>query len=175
MQHPLPGTPAKPAPDESIPDKTFDGGEFTLKADGLTARLVHLPKPAHTDADTIVFWPAANVISVGDLVASATYPDVDVASGGNADGLIVAANYIIAHSNSATKIVSGHGPVTSRAGIAAYRDMLKIVRDRIAKAKAAGQSEDEVANSPTLLADMNAKWAVPNANRFPHMVYQSLK
>jgi hypothetical protein len=60
-------------------------------------------------------------------------------------------------------------------GVIAYRTMLQTVRDRIAKAKAAGQTEDQVATG-TLLADIDAKWKPGTApSRFPRLVYESVK
>ena len=130
-----------------------------MKVGGVTADLVH-PAPAHTDGDSIVFWRAADVISTGDIVGSAAYPNIDVAVGGGIDGMIAGATYVIDHSDANTKIVPGHGPVTDRAGVMAYRAMLQTARDRIAKAKADGQTEDQVATG-TLLAGLDTKWKPP--------------
>jgi hypothetical protein len=55
--------------------------------------------------------------------------------------------------------------------------MLATARDRIAKAKADGQTEDQVANG-TLLADLDTRWKPPGStapSRFPRLVYQSVK
>ena len=177
MKAPPPGAngqPGTPAPDDAIPKQTYSGGSYQVKIGGVTADLVHTP-PGHTDGDSIVFWRAENVISTGDLASSASYPNIDVAVGGGIDGMIAGASYIIDHSDANTKIVPGHGPVTDRAGVMAYRAMLQTARDRIAKAKADGQTEDQVANG-TLLADLDAKWKPgPAPSRFPRLVYESVK
>jgi glyoxylase-like metal-dependent hydrolase (beta-lactamase superfamily II) len=81
LQHPLPqanGQPGTPAPDEAVPKQTFSGQSYELKTGGVTATFYH-PAAAHTDTDAIIFWPAANVISTGDIVSSASYPNIDVA------------------------------------------------------------------------------------------------
>jgi glyoxylase-like metal-dependent hydrolase (beta-lactamase superfamily II) len=179
MSNPLPGAngqPGTPAPADALPTKTYAGKESTVKVAGVTARLVH-PAPAHTDGDTIVIWPAANVITTGDIVSSAAYPNIDVASGGSIGGMIAGADYIIAHANAATKIVPGHGPVTDIGGVKDYRAMLASARDIIAKAKASGMTEDQVANG-NLLAELDGKWKPQGnamASRFPRLVYQSIK
>lgn len=177
MAHPLPGPsgPIPPAPTEALPTKLYSGNSTTVKIAGVTADLIH-PAPAHTDGDTIVIFKAANVISTGDIVGSATYPYIDVASGGNIGGMIAAASLVIAHANAETKIVPGHGPVTDRDGVIAYRTMLQTARDRIAKAKASGMTEDQVANG-NLLADLDVKWKPPGnqPSRFPRQVYESVK
>lgn len=178
MLHPVPGPggPVPPAPAGAVPTKLYSGSSTALTIPGVSAELVH-PAPAHTDTDTIVIWKAANVISTGDIVGSATYPYIDVASGGSIDGMIAATDYIIAHADAGTRIVPGHGPVIDKAGVIAYRAMLATARDRIAKAKAAGQTEDQVAADTNLLADLDVKWKAPgNAPpRFPRLVYESVK
>lgn len=169
------GQPGVPAPDAAIPKQTYDGDSYQVKVGGVTADLHH-PAPAHTDGDTIVVWPAANVISTGDIVGSASYPNIDVAVGGAIDGMIAATSWVIDHADAGTKVVPGHGPVTDRNGVIAYRAMLQTARDRIAKAKAEGQSEEQVATG-NLLADLDARWkpAGSGPSRFPRLVYQSVK
>jgi len=144
-----------------------------VKIPGQAAELVHFEN-AHTDGDTIVFWPAANVISTGDIVSSANYPNIDVASGGGIDGMIAGAQFVIDHSDAKTKIVPGHGPVTDKRGVIAYRNMLKTARTRIAAAKKKGMSEDDAVK---VVADLDKKWAAPGPNppRFPRLVYESIK
>lgn len=169
------GQPGKPAPKDALPVQSYSGQGTEVNIPGQRAELVHLA-PAHTDGDTIVFWPDANVISTGDIVSSASYPNIDVAVGGGIDGMIAAVDFIIAHSDAKTKIVPGHGPVTDKKGVIAYRGMLKAARDLVAKAKAKGMTDDQVQKAD-LLAPLNKKWlpqggAVPP--RFQLLVYRSL-
>lgn len=176
MANPPPGPtgPISPAAKEALPTKLYSGNRTTLKLSGVNADLIH-PSPAHTDTDTIVIFRAANVISTGDIVGTATYPYIDVASGGSIDGMIAATSYIIAVSNAHTAIVPGHGPVTDRDGVISYRAMLQTARDRISKAKASGMTEDQVAKS-NLLDDLDVKWKPPGnqPSRFSRQVYESL-
>jgi cyclase len=178
MLHPFPGPggPGVPATQGALPTQLYSGSSTSLTIPGVTADLVH-PAPAHTNTDTIVLFKAANVIATGDIVGSASYPNIDVTSGGGIDGMIAGTDYVIAHADAQTKIVPGHGPVTDKAGVIAYRAMLQTARDRIAKAKAAGQTEDQVAADTNLLADLDVKWKAPgNAPpRFPRLVYESVK
>jgi len=169
------GQPGTPAPKDALPVQTYGGQGTEVKIAGQRAELVHLP-PAHTDGDTIVFWPDANVISTGDIVSSASYPNIDVAVGGGIDGMIAAVDFIIAHCDAKTKIVPGHGPVTDRRGVIAYRGMLKTARDLVAKAKARGMTEDQVQKAD-LLAPLNKNWLPPGGAtppRFQLLVYRSL-
>jgi cyclase len=170
------GQPGTPAPKGAMPAQTYSGQGTEVKVAGQTAELVHLEN-AHTDGDTAVFFPADNVIATGDIVGTAAYPNIDVAVGGGIDGMIAGANFIIAHSDDKTKIVPGHGSVTDKKGVIAYRNMLVTARGRIAKAKAKGMTEQQVVDAH-LLTDLDKKWAVPGnalAARFPNNVYRSIK
>ena len=76
---------------------------------------------------------------------------------GDSDGVIAAVNRILALANADTKIVPGHGPLSDRAGLRAYRDMLTTIRDRVKQSIAAGQPLDNiVAAKPT--ADFDEVW-----------------
>jgi glyoxylase-like metal-dependent hydrolase (beta-lactamase superfamily II) len=166
----------KGTPKEALPVQTYSGQGTEVKVAGQRAELVHVEN-AHTDGDTVIFWPDADVISTGDITHKPGYPNIDTASGGGIDGMIAATNFIIAHADAKTRIVPGHGGVTDKAGIIQYRDMLVQARDRIAKAKAKGMSEDQVAHA-NLLADLDKAWKIPGngaSERFPVNVYRGLK
>jgi hypothetical protein len=78
--------------------------------------------------------------------------------------------------NAQTKIVPGHARVSSKADLQAYLDSLVTMRDRVAKLKAEGKTEDQaVAAKP--LADIQAAakandMATDNAVR---RIYATLK
>ena len=169
------GQPGTPAPKGALPVQSYNGQGTEVNIPGQRAELVHLA-PAHTDGDTIVFWPDANVISTGDTASSASYPNIDVAVGGGIDGMITATDFIIAHADAKTKIVPGHGPVTDKKGVIAYRAMLKSARDIVAKAKAKGMTEDQVQKAD-LLAPLNKTWLAAGSAtppRFQLLVYRSV-
>lgn len=178
MANPPPGAngqPGTPAPKGALPVQHYSGQGTEVKVTGQAAELVHMEN-AHTDGDTIVFWPAANVISTGDIVSSTNYPNLDIVSGGSIDGLIAGAQFVVDHSDAKTKIVPGHGPVTDRKGVQAYAAMLKSARSIAAAAKKKGMSEDDMMKS-NLFTALNKKWAAPGPNppRFPRLVYESVK
>jgi hypothetical protein len=79
--------------------------------------------------------------------------------GGSIDGQIRGADELLQLVNDDTKIVSGHGPVGTKAMLRDYRRMLVEARDRIQKLKSAGKTEDEViAVKPN--ADYDVKFGV---------------
>ena len=74
-----------------------------------------------------------------------------------------------------TVIIPGHGPVSDRDGLMAFRDMLKAVRANVAAAMDGGKSvEDVVAAKPTSVTD--AKWGngFLKPDRFTQIVYSDL-
>src|SRR5579864_4974259 len=130
---------------------------------------------AHTDGDTVVYIAPAKVAVVGDIFSNHFYPIIDLSSGGSIDGMIHSLDRILAQTDEQTKIVPGHGPLTTRADLQDYRDMLVQVRQRIKDLIAAGKTIDEVvAAMPT--KDFDARWGTgyvtPEA--FTKMVFSSL-
>jgi cyclase len=145
--------PASPA--GALPVVTFsDAVTFYYNGDSITA--FHVP-PAHTDGDVIVWFRHANVVHMGDTFFNGRYPLVDLASGGSIEGLIGAADRVLAMADAGTTIIPGHGPLGDRAALQAYRTMLVTVRGRIKQAVAAGRTLEQVqAAKPT--AEFDAVW-----------------
>ena len=163
--------PASPA--AALPVVTFDQTvNFFLNGDSLHA--FHVPR-AHTDGDAIIHFRAANVVHMGDTFFNGRFPFIDLSSGGSINGVIDAAERVLALADDRTRIIPGHGSLATRAELQAYHDMLVTVRDRIRAAKAEGKTLDEVqAMQPT--AEFDAEWGggfIP-PERFVEAVYQSL-
>ncbi|HLL31877.1 MAG TPA: MBL fold metallo-hydrolase [Allosphingosinicella sp.] len=119
------------SPKDALPVVTFEDG-VTLHLNGDTLRIVHVAA-AHTDGDSLVHWQKANVLHMGDtFFHKFSLPFIDLSSGGSIDGLIAAVDRGLALANPGTRIIPGHGPVASRAELAAYRAMLVDVRARVA-------------------------------------------
>jgi cyclase len=146
-------TPA--APKAALPVVTFaDGVRFHVNGEEIHA--FHVP-PAHTDGDSVVHFTRANVIHTGDLFFNGLYPFIDAASGGGIDGMIAAADKMLAMVKDDTRIIPGHGPLASKADLKTYRDMLVGVRDGVRPLVDAGKTSAEVvAAKPTAAYD--AKW-----------------
>jgi cyclase len=117
------------SPRKAWPSLTFDH-PFTL--DIGTEELHLLPQaPAHTDGDVAVFLSSANVLVTGDLFTHRSYPVIDESSGGSLRGMIEAIERLLPMIDGDTVVVPGHGATTNRAGLAAFRDMLRGIEDRI--------------------------------------------
>jgi glyoxylase-like metal-dependent hydrolase (beta-lactamase superfamily II) len=132
--------------------------------------------PAHTDSDISVSFAEANVVHVGDTFWNGIYPFIDYSTGGSIDGMIAASDVNLAATSADTIIIPGHGkPVSNRAELQAFRDMLVAIRDNVAKLKKQGRTRDEtVAAKPT--AAFDAKWGqfVIDPGFFTRLVYEGV-
>jgi cyclase len=145
-----------PAPPAALPIVTFDRA-VTLHYNGDDLEVMHVPN-AHTDGDAIIRFRKANVVHMGDVFFNYRYPFIDGGSGGSISGVISAVDAVLATLDDRTRVIPGHGPLATKAELAAYRDMLSTVRDRIARLIEAGKTQDEVvASRPT--REFDEKWA----------------
>ena len=133
------GNVSPPAPPQALPVITYDDGiSFHLNGDQIDAVFTG---GGHTDGDSVLYWRKANVLHTGDLMMSnAPFPFVDIGSGGNAVHLVASLDKMLALTNATTKIIPGHGPVTDRAGLQAWRDRIAGGVETVRKAKDAGQT-----------------------------------
>jgi glyoxylase-like metal-dependent hydrolase (beta-lactamase superfamily II) len=130
---------------------------------------------AHTDGDLYVYFTKADILATGDTYWNGLYPFIDKVVGGGINGMIEAANVNLAVATDQTIVVPGHGPVSDRAGLIEYRDMLVHIRDNVAVLKRQGKSLEEIiAAKPSAAYD--AKWGgfVINPAFFTRLVYNSL-
>lgn len=172
--HDLLGMHFDPAPSSELPTQTFAAG-LTLNANGEQVDLTHVP-PAHTDTDVFVFFPAANVLHMGDVFFNGGYPFIDASTGGSIDGVIGAVGLALKRVTATTKIVPGHGPLGGRASLESYNRMLTTVRDRVRTAKTAGKTLAEVqAAKPT--AEFDDPWGkgFMSAADFLSIVYNTTR
>ena len=166
------GSKVPASPDAALPVVTFEDG-VTLHLNGDTLHIVHVAD-AHTDGDSLVHWQKANVLHMGDtFFHKASFPFIDLSSGGSIDGLIAAADKGLAWSNAATRIIPGHGPVASKAELAAYRAMLVDVRAKVAAGIAAKRTLAQIqATKPAERYGMPEGFIKPD--QFVAFVHESL-
>ncbi|MGI0149586.1 MAG: MBL fold metallo-hydrolase [Thermoplasmata archaeon] len=164
-------TPASPA--VALPVMTF-AADVSFHVNGDELHVFHVD-PAHTDGDSIIQWKNANVFHMGDLFFAGGFPFIDLESGGSIDGVIAAADKVLALANDGSKIIPGHGPLSSKKDLTAYRDMLKTVRTRIHSLVTSGKSLDEVKTSrPTKDWDDTLGKGFINGDQFTEFVYRGL-
>lgn len=157
----------------ALPVLTFaDSTSLHLNGDNLV--LVHADE-AQTDGDLVAWWESANVVHVGDLFYNGSYPFIDLGSGGSLAGVVAAIEIVLARADSKTVVIPGHGPVSNRAELAAYRDMLVAVGRRVRELVEQNRSEQEiVAARPTADYDERYGRGSMTADRFVRLVYADL-
>ena len=158
----------------ALPTEVF-ATERTLKLNGTTLALKYYG-PAHTDSDISVQFTEADILHTGDTFWNGIYPFIDYSTGGSIDGSIRAADADLAATTDKTIIIPGHGPpVSNRAELQAFRDMLVAIRDNVAVLKQRGMSLEEiVAAKPT--ADFDGIWGqfVIGPALFTKLVYEGV-
>lgn len=177
LMHPAPGAngaPGTPAPAAALPVVTYDS-PIAFHMDGEDVQAIPIPK-AHTDGDTLVWFPHNNVIMIGDYFRSLGYPNIDRTNGGSLPGMLAGIDKAIGLCNADTKVVPGHGAITDRNGLIAHKEMIIAIRDKIAPMVAQGKTLQEViASKPTADYDSKVPGVGTTGDRFVGQVYAELK
>ncbi|NLS01489.1 MBL fold metallo-hydrolase [Rhizobium sp. P38BS-XIX] len=158
----------------AVPTDIFSD-EKTLKLNGQTLHLKYYG-PAHTDSDISVTIGEADILHCGDTFWNGLYPFIDYSTGGSIDGTIAATEANLAAISKTTIVIPGHGnPVSNRAELTEYRDMLKSIRDNVAKLKQQGRTVEEAVNAkPTSAFDEKWGKAVISPEFFTRLVYHGV-
>jgi len=157
VEHKQPGAPPDMAPARVV---------FTQESDvflgGKETRAIYFGR-GHTNGDAIIYFPALRTIHTGDLMAGST-PLIDYAGGGS---LVEWTKTL----DEAMKldfdtVIPGHGAVTNKAGLLAYRNNIEKLRNRAAGLIRAGRSQDEVGKVMTAEFgwapnSMQMQWSLP--------------
>jgi glyoxylase-like metal-dependent hydrolase (beta-lactamase superfamily II) len=162
-----------PSPAGAIPSDVFNG-EKMFRLNGETIALKHYG-PSHTDGDISVYFSEADVLHTGDTWWNGHFPFIDYSTGGNINGMIKAAEANLAMATDRTIVVPGHGPVAGKKELTEYRELLLLIRDRVAALKKAGKSLDEIV-AAKVTAAYDAKWggSFINGDFFTRLVYKGL-
>jgi cyclase len=144
------------------PARVVFTGECSVFLGGKEARARYLGR-GHTNGDAIVYFPALRTIHTGDLMAGTT-PLIDYTGGGS----IVEWTKTL---DEALKldfdtVIPGHGPVTTKDALLAYRNNVEKLRNRAAGLIHEGKSQDEVGK--VMMAEfgwapnsMQMQWSLP--------------
>lgn len=130
------------SPKAALPVVTFAEG-VSLHLNDDTLKVVHV-RAAHTDGDALVKWEKANVLHMGDVFNRSGAPFVDRSSGGSVAGMIAAMDVGLGMADDNTKVIPGHGPMSTKADMKAYRDGLQAFNERIIAEHKAGKTQDQI-------------------------------
>ena len=158
---------------DALPEITFSDA-VTFHLNGHTAYVFHVPH-AHTDGDAVIHFPDVNVIHSGDILFNGMFPFIDLDSAGSVAGYITAQEKILSLADADTKIISGHGPMASKADLQSAHDMLVDALARVKKMVDAGRSEDDIlAENPLASYHDDWNWGFITTERMTRTLYRSL-
>lgn len=164
-------TPASPP--SAWPVITFND-EMTLYLNGQTVRLIHAPA-AHTDGDTFVYFEEADLLHTGDLMFSGMFPFVDITSGGSFSGYTEASQAMADLITEDTRIIPGHGPLSTKADIAASVEMLTGTLAAVQTEIDAGKDIEAVLDAAPLTPWVEDwAWGFINEARFTRLIFADL-
>lgn len=138
---PPPNNPTATAP--AKPDVTYDT-RYVIRLGGKTVQLMHYA-PAHTGADTVVYFPDFKVVAMGDEL-NVYNPNFDYAGGASIQGWLRSLDQAL--KLDWDEAVPGHGPEPfTRAEVVAFRGKLATLLDRARAQVKAGVTKDKLVAS----------------------------
>lgn len=95
----------------------------------------------HTNGDAFVYFPALRTIHTGDMMSGKT-PLIDYSGGGSVIEWTKTLDE--AMTLDFDTVIPGHGPVTDKAGLKAYRDNIEKLRTRASGLIREGKSQEDI-------------------------------
>lgn len=138
----VPNRNTKPAPKEALPVITFDDS-LSVHFNGEDIRVIHVPR-GHTDGDSVIYFPGANVVHMGDQFFVDRFPFVDLASGGDVEGYTKNVGDVLSKLPAGVKIIPGHGALSTAEDLKRFHRMLVETTDIVRKKIAAGKTLDQI-------------------------------
>lgn len=142
------GNATPPAPKGALPIITFND-RTTVHLNGEDIRAIYVPA-GHTDGDSVVEFPNAKVVHMGDDFFNGNFPFVDVENGGSVRGLIKNVDTVLARIDDSYKVIPGHGALSDKKGLAAFGDMLKGTWAAVEAGVKAGKTADQLKSEKVL-------------------------
>ena len=160
----------------ALPQVTFDH-ELAVHVNGDDVRAVHYPS-AHTDGDTIVFFPKTGTVAMGDIYVRYGFPFIDIISGGSVQGMIAACEDVLRRVPADARVVPGHGDVAGVTDLREYLQMLKDTSAAVAGALKAGKTLAQM-KQERILGRWSEGYSPPKAfvdtDAFTETLYNSLR
>ena len=146
---------------DGLPVITFNEDVMIhINGDDILATHVH---NAHTDGDSMIYFPQSNVLHTGDTFFNGSFPFIDLSSGGSVAGDIEAGKAGLMLINDDTKIIPGHGTLATKADYEKYVNMLTSIQANVLREIEAGASEEDVVANEALTSKFYTDEAVKNA------------
>ena len=110
----------------------------------------------HTNGDAVIYFPAAHVVHTGDLFTVATStapvtvaPFIDYSAKGSVVDWTKTLDGVLNSGWDFDTVIPGHGPVSKRTDLAAYRQNFEKMRTRVSSMVRSKKSKDDVAKMLT--------------------------
>jgi len=128
------------APPGVLPARITFTQEAAIVLGGKEVRARYVGR-GHTNGDAVIYFPALRTLHTGDLMAGNT-PLIDYPGGGSLASWPATLDY--AMKLDFDTVIPGHGPVTTKANLLAYRNNVDKLRTRAAGLIREGKSQEEV-------------------------------
>ena len=154
------------APADMAPARVTFTEECSVFLGGKEVRSRHFGR-GHTNGDAFIYFPALRTIHTGDMMAGST-PLIDYPGGGSVVEWTKTLDEAL--KLDFDTVIPGHGPVTNKAGLLAYRNNVEKLRNRAAGMIREGKSQDEVGKVMTAefgwaANGLQMQWSLPGMMR----------
>ena len=166
------GRAVPPAPNEALPIITFND-RATVHLNGEDIRAMHFPA-GHTDGDSIIYFTKSNVVHMGDDFVRYGFPFVDLESGGSVEGMIAAVDKIIATFPPETKVIPGHGDLSTVGDMKPYVEMLRQTLAKVQAEIKQGKTLDQLKQEKVLAGFERWNGDFINSDKWVETLYHDL-
>ena len=129
-------------PKAALPVITY-ADKVSVHFNGEEIELIHFPG-GHTDTDSVVYFRGSNVVHMGDLFFSGRFPFIDLGQGGSVQGYLDNVTAILARLPDDVMLIPGHGPLSTKSDLEAFRAMIDACYRRVKEQVKAGKSIEEI-------------------------------
>ena len=154
------------APSNMVPARVVFTTDCAVFLGGKEVRAYYYGR-GHTNGDAVIYFPALRTIHTGDLMAGAT-PLIDYPGGGSVVEWTKTLDE--AMKLDFDTVIPGHGKVTNKAALLAYRNNVEKLRNRAAGLIHEGKSQEEVGK--VMIAEfgwaptgLQMQWSLPGMMR----------
>jgi glyoxylase-like metal-dependent hydrolase (beta-lactamase superfamily II) len=166
------GRAKKASPKSALPVITFSE-DMMMHINNEDVFISHIHN-AHTDGDALIYFMKNNVIHMGDSYFQGAFPYMDLDAGGSIDGYIAGIKKLISLTNDETKIIPGHGNVSSKSELKPYLEMLITLRNRVKAEIEKGKTLEEVVTNKSITKEFTSFSSWITEEKIKTAIYKSL-
>ena len=136
------------------PAITYEAG-LRISLGGQEIEVVY-PGPAHTNGDSLVYFPGLKVVHMGDLFFNGLLPYIGAEAGADTANWMAKLREVSGWD--VEKFIPGHGPLSDKEGLLRQAAYLGDLRQAVQAAIAAGQTLEQAKQMAPLAAWKDLKW-----------------